>query len=54
MNNTTYGLSPEKNRAASGWNKISKDIILKISQRSELAKSLKEQILKITKRTNTQ
>ena len=27
MNNTTYGLSPGKNRAASGWNKISEDIL---------------------------
>ena len=44
MNIATYGLHSVKHLAVSYWNKISKDTVPKISQRSALEKSLKEQI----------
>lgn len=45
INTNVYGLCSVKNIGASDWNKISKDISSKISQRSELPKSLKHKIL---------
>ena len=44
INIATYGLHSVKYIAASYYNKMSKDTVSKICQRSELEKSLKEQI----------
>ena len=44
MNIAPYGLHSNKYVVVSDWNNVSKDTVSKISQRSELEQSLKEQI----------